>query len=71
MFQNFITVKKSKPKLRNFAQVWQHKNKNHDEFWADEPLTQSEQKELEQGRLNFKNGDYLTLAQFKEQIADI
>lgn len=51
--------------------MWQHKNKNHDDFWADEPLTQSEQKELEQGRLNFKNGDYLTLAQFKEQIADI
>ena len=34
--------------------------------WADAPLTEEEEEALRQGREDFKNGDYLTLDEFRE-----
>ena len=42
---------------------WQE-DENDD--WADAPLTEEEEEALRQGRENAKNGDYLTLAEFRE-----
>ena len=37
-----------------------------DGSWADAPLTPEEEEGLRQGRENAKNGDYLTLNEFRE-----
>ena len=34
--------------------------------WADAPLTEEEEEGLRQGRENVKNGDYMTLEEFRE-----
>ncbi len=39
---------------------------NDNDDWADAPLTEEEEEALRQGREDFKNGDYLTLDEFRE-----
>ena len=38
--------------------------------WADAPLTEEEEEGLRQGRENVKNGDYMTLEEFRESQYD-
>ena len=54
-------------KLAEFAQFlrWLQDNDDDDD-WADAPLTEEEEEALRQGRENAKNGNYLTLAEFRE-----
>ncbi|MBQ3646414.1 MAG: hypothetical protein IJM82_01145 [Synergistaceae bacterium] len=42
---------------------------DEDDDWADAPLTPEEEEGLRQGRENFKNGNYLTLQEFRERMA--
>ena len=53
-------------KLADYAKYlrWSREDENDD--WADAPLTPEEEEGLRQGRENAKNGDYLTLAEFRE-----
>ena len=38
--------------------------------WADAPLTEEEEEGLRQGRENVKNGDYMTLEEFRKSQDD-
>ena len=53
-------------KLADYAKYlrWSREDENDD--WVDAPLTPEEEEGLRQGRENAKNGDYLTLAEFRE-----
>ena len=52
-------------KLAEYAKflMW---SQDDDDDWADAPLTEEEEEALRQGREDFKNGNYLTLKQFRE-----
>ena len=51
-------------KLADYAKYlqWTHE----DDDWADAPLTPEEEEGLRRGRENARNGDYLTLAEFRK-----
>ena len=36
--------------------------------WADAPLTPEEEEQVEQGRKDFENGEYLTLDEFMKGL---
>lgn len=54
-------------KLADYAKFlrWSREDDDNDD-WADAPLTEEEEEALRQGRENAKNGNYLTLAEFRE-----
>ena len=53
-------------KLVEFAKFLRWSRNDDDDNWADAPLTEEEEEALRQGRENAKNGNYLTLAEFRE-----
>ena len=42
-----------------------------DDAWADTPLTPDEELALAEGRANVERGDYLTLDEFRKQVAEL
>lgn len=54
-------------KLDDYANylMWSRKDDDEDTSWADAPLTEEEEEALRQGREDYKNGDYLTLEEFR------
>ena len=54
-------------KLADYARYlrWTHED---DDDWADAPLTAEEEAQLEEGRRNFANGEYLTLDEFMKGL---
>ena len=46
-------------------------SRDDDDDWADAPLTEEEEEGLRQGRENAKNGNYLTLAEFRERVRNV
>ena len=56
-------------KLADYAQFLMLSQDDDDnDDWADAPLTEEEEEALRQGREDFKNGNYLTLAEFLEGL---
>ena len=52
-------------KLADYARYlrWSNEDENN---WADAPLTPEEEAQLKEGREAFARGEYLTLAEFRE-----
>ena len=68
-FELSFLTEENLTKLANYAKylVWsQNEEDKDDNDWADAPLTPEEEEGLRQGRENAKNGDYLTLKEFRE-----
>ena len=59
-------------KLADYANylMWSREEEDDDD-WADAPLTEEEEEGLRQGRENAKNGNYLTLAEFRERVRNV
>ena len=55
-------------KVAEFAQFLRWSREDDNDDWADAPLTEEEEEALRQGREDFKNGNYLTLAEFLEGL---
>lgn len=47
------------------------KDAQDDDAWADAPLTPDEELALAEGRANLERGDYLTLDEFRKQVAEL
>lgn len=56
-------------KLAEYAKFlrWTHAE-DDDDNWADAPLTEEEAAQVEEGRKEFANGEYLTLDEFMEGL---
>ena len=63
-----LLTEKQLEKLADYAKYlrWSSREDDDDDDWADAPLTAEEEEALRQGRENAKNGNYLTLAEFRE-----
>ena len=63
-----LLTEKQLEKLADYAKYlrWSDMADDDNDDWADAPLTEDEEKALKQGREDFKNGNYLTLAEFRE-----
>ena len=61
----FMTEKQLE-KLADYAKYLRWSDADDNDDWADAPLTEEEEEALRQGREDFKNGDYLTLDEFRE-----
>lgn len=63
-----LLTEKQLEKLADYAKYlrWSSREDDDDDDWADAPLTEEEEEALRQGRENAKNGNYLTLAEFRE-----
>ena len=53
-------------KLADYAKYLRWSREDNDDDWADAPLTEEEEEALRQGRENAKNGNYLTLSEFRK-----
>ena len=53
-------------KVAEYAKSLRLSREDDNDDWADAPLTEEEEEALRQGRENAKNGNYLTLAEFRE-----
>ena len=49
-----------------WSRIEEEDEDDDDGSWADAPLTAEEEEALRQGRENARNGNYLTLAEFRE-----
>ena len=54
-------------KLADYARYLRWSHEENDD-WADAPLTPEEEEGLRRGRENVRNGNYLTLAEFRERM---
>lgn len=63
-----LLTEKQLEKLADYAKYlrWSDTADDDNDDWADAPLTEEEEEALRQGRENAKNGNYLTLAEFRE-----
>ena len=61
-----LLTDKQLEKLAEYAKFLRWSREDDDDDWADAPLTEEEEEALRQGRENAKNGNYLTLAEFRE-----
>ena len=63
-----LLTEKKLESLAEFAKflMWSSTKDDDNDDWADAPLTEEEEEALRQGRENAKNGNYLTLAEFRE-----
>lgn len=65
-----LLSEKQLEKLADYVKYlrWSSKNNNdnHDDDWADAPLTPEEEAQREESIRNFENGDYLTPEEFKK-----
>ncbi|NLL37297.1 MAG: hypothetical protein GX256_07235 [Fretibacterium sp.] len=55
--------------LTRYAGYLRYSRAQKDDDWADAPLTVEEEKAFEAGRTNLERGDYLTLEEFRKQVA--
>ena len=57
-------------KLAEYAKYlrWTHAGEDDGDDWADTPLTEEEAAQVEEGRKEFANGEYLTLDEFMEGL---
>ena len=63
-----LLTDKQLEKLADYAKFLRWSSEDDDDDWADAPLTEEEEEALRQGREDFKNGTYLTLAEFLEGL---
>ncbi len=63
-----LLTEKKLERLAEFAQFLRWSGDDDNDDWADAPLTEEEEEALRQGREDFKNGNYLTLAEFLEGL---
>ncbi|MBQ7544268.1 MAG: hypothetical protein IJT02_04915 [Synergistaceae bacterium] len=55
-------------KLADYAKYLRWSLEEDDDDWADAPLTEEEEAQLEEGRREFTNGEYLTLDEFMKGL---